>query len=392
MVQSTFETKGLIIDLYTPNIDPGTSYEPKGQHIRTVRSPATYQHKIEAMGGYWDMQFSVVGSLAELEAWIPNALNQHVEVHDAALEIVWEGFVDQITINVGGFAFSVGPLAEIGNKVKLGYSTVDTTTTPPTMGERAFTEYANDTESQKLYGTRYKTLSTGGVAEGLAEQIRDTWLAEHALPQPTKKWSTGGSGAPSLTVNCLGYVHKLDYPYRQVTNTGEYDLDDKMADILDASPDGLFTSSNATIATNTLQVVRYENEDRDAWSLIRGMVAMGDTTDARYLFSVGADRYITYGSAPTEVEYLQYLGDTEQRVTTIHGDEVLPWRVQPGRWLLFPDLLVGTDVSQPPADDPRAMFIETVTYTMPRQIELIGSRVYTIDQKLSKLGLMGLGV
>jgi hypothetical protein len=154
----------------------------------------------------------------------------------------------------------------------------------------------------------------------------------------------------------------------------------------------LFASTNATIATNTLQVVKYENQYRLALSLIKSMVAMGDATNARYLFKIGKGRHATYEAAPIEVEYIQNLSDPEQKVTTLYGDEVLPWRVQPGKWLLFPDFLVGTDVSQPPADDQRAMFLESVTYTMPLQLELIGSTSYTIDQRLGQLGLMGVGV
>lgn len=390
--KSYFETNGLVIDMYKPAIDPGVSYDPNGQHMRQVRSPATYQQQLEAIGGYWAMQFTLTDDMIELEGWIPDTLNQHVEVHDAALEVVWEGFVNQISISSGGFSFVKGPLLQIGNEVNLGYSTVDTTTIPPTMGERDFTTYATHVASQTRYGTIYKLLSTGGVPVGQADQLRDSWLAQHSRLRPTKKWSSIGGANPTLTVDCLGYVHRLNYPYRQVAQTLEYDLDDKMADILDYCPDGLFSSANATIATNTFQVIRYENQYRLALPLIKSLLAVGDATDARYLFRVGKGRYVTYEAAPTEVEYIQNRSDAEQKVTTIHGDEVPQWRVQPGKWLLFPDFLVGTDVSQPPEDDPRAMFIESVMYTIPNQLELIGSTTYTIDQKLGQLGLMGVGV
>lgn len=346
---------------------------------------------VGALGGYLTCDFSVGADLAMIEDWLQTGLGRHIEIWDDAAVQVWEGYVSQLTINVSGLGITHGPLLQSANRVRLGYSTIDTTTQPPVMGERVFTTTINNTTAQAKYGIIAKDLSTGGCSAASAAQIAAQFLAENAWPPTTKQWANSG-GALSLSIACLGYYTRLNYAYNQTVTTGTQNLSDKLVAIIAADPNDIVLTTNATIATNTLAVPAYENDDVEAWSLIKSLVAMGDTSYNRYLFGVYEGQKVIYAAAPSTVEYYQRLSARDQRVETQDGTEVAPWRVKPGKWLLFPDFLVGTTASTYALrQDPRAMFIESMTYTAPWGLQLSGSKAETLPQRLAQLGLSGIG-
>lgn len=393
------ETLGLSVQVYEPRITltPGTpntvAVTPRGHYVALHGAQiSAYSHTVAALGGFLDCSFSLGLPYDAVDAWIEGGLGRHVEVYDEAGGCVWEGFIDAVEVTVGGFSLVRGPLTDIGNRVKLVYSTVDTTTSPPTVGVRASTDWVEDTESQWRYGVWPKVLSTGGVSVALAEQLRDNYLAEHARPETTKRLnlSPGGAQGFTLSLRCKGYVARLDFPYEQKVTTGEGALSDKLAAILAAEPNGLF--SGAEIAANALPVGLWEGQDRLGWDLIKALTAKGDASYRRHLFGVYAGRRAVYGPAPEEAEYVQRLGDPRQAISTVRGQRVLPWAVRAGRWIRFTDLLVGRFTGATVRDDPRSLFIESMTYTLPYTLTIEGGKVATIDQRLAQMGLAGMGV
>ena len=140
-----------------------------------------------------------------------------------------------------------------------------------------------------------------------------------------------------------------------------------------------------------MQVPAWEDEDRTAWSVVKNVVARGDSSQARWLFGVYAGREAFYEAAPTVVEYQQRLSQARSIVEHVDGDEVYPWKVVPGKWLMFPDFLIGQAAELNLRDDPRAMFIETVKYTMPWTVDLKGGTVDTLSALVAQLGLSGIG-
>lgn len=348
---------------------------------------SSWSHEIRAFGGYWEASASQAATLEQAEEWLENGLGRHVEIYDDTLSLVWEGFVDSVGIEVAGLQMSRGPLVDIANKVKLIYSTIDTT--DGGFGARAETSYAENTTSQGLYGELVKILSSGGVAQGEAEQLRDTFLAENAYPITTTRLALGGaSDSVRVSISLKGYCRLFEtYPFASAT-TGQQNLSARLSAIIDDDPNSYFSSSNADITTNTVQVGAWENDDPTAWDSLKSLVAMGDASENRYLFGVYGGRKIVYEAAPTTVEYVREIrsgGD----LRTPQGLIVPPWRVSPGKWVRFTDLLIGRS-STAFRQDPRLMFIERVVYSMPRGLQLDGSRLSTVDQRLARLGLSGL--
>lgn len=395
---SLAQQTGLSISLFKPTIDtPTPSYVPDGTLVDdTLAIKATgYQHTIMALGGYWKAFLNINYNLVQAEDWI-DYLGYHVEVYNPSLVKIWEGFINKVSINVGGLSVVRGSLVSIGNRVFVIFSTVDTTTTPPTVGMRETTAVATDTDSQDKYGIIEKYVSVGGVAPADATQLRDSWIAENALPETGQSFNNSSGATPNVTVEMLGYVHWLNLFGYNDTTTGTREISDVLDDIFTyeaASVNGMFSTDLTQIITpaSTVNVNRYTNKNNTAWNRVKFMVSHGDGADNRQLFGIYNDRQPFYDTIPTDIEYTQRITDPRQRIETPQGLEIKPWNVLPGKWLEYTDFLVGAIVPATFREDPRIEFIESVTFTAPWNITHSGSKVGTLNQKLAKLGLAGAG-
>jgi hypothetical protein len=362
--------------------------------LNSLPFPEDYTHTIQAFGGFWSASFSIAGGQAEIDDWMESGLGRHIVTYDDALGVAWEGFVNAFTASYGPLEIKRGPLLQIGNETNLIYSTMDTSVTPPTVGLRAATGWADDTTSQADYGILQRVLSTGGTTAADAAQIRNMWLAENAQPLNSHNWTSGKGSTPRVKVECLGYVHWLNYVYNQTAVSGTGNASTKVAAILNATnnPNNSWLPYDvAHIATNALQVPLWENDNRIALDILKEIAARGDGSLNRWLFGVYEDRKAYYQAAPATVEYYHSLSDPAQRITTPPGQPVYYWNVRPGKWLLFNDFLVGHSAPANMRDDPRYMFIESVTYSAPWGLRLRGGRAETLAQLLAQKGLSGIG-
>jgi len=352
---------------------------------------AAYSHSIKALGGYWQAQFTIRGNRLLVEDWLDAGLGRHIETYGDGLNKIWEGFVNKIVVNYGPLSVTRGPLLDIGNRVNLVYSGIDVTTDPPAVGVKVETGEANDTDSQDLYGIVPRILTTGGATDTDADAIRDTYLAEHKLPKTSKAWQNDTAGDLSATVEALGYVHWLNWAYNSTTN-GEQNASVKVSNVLGDTPNSAWlTYGTDNVDTNTLQVKAFEDDDNLAWNVIKSVVARGDSSQNRWLFGIHNDQAATYEAAPTDLEYQQRLSDPKVRVETVSGAEVYPWNVLPGKWLMFPDFLIGKTQPSALREDARALFIEEVRYRAPWGLSLHGGDVDTLPQLLAQFGLGGVG-
>jgi hypothetical protein len=189
--------------------------------------------------------------------------------------------------------------------------------------------------------------------------------------------------------------------------SGTIDADARIDEILEDEQNRLLWTSYNELDSNTVQVPAYTFSDQKGFDAIKSVVALGDASDNRWLFGVyagpaGIGPICKYYQAPgftatdTGVKYYQNLTDEGQEIFDRGGEEVLPWQVQPGEWLIFNDLMVGRVTPSLQfldrlRQDPRAMFIESATFTAPWSLQLQGGNTDTINQKLAKMGLAGVG-
>lgn len=395
---SHYQTTGLTAHVWQPTVawaagSPNTvTITPKGAYLRAIRNYSTLSLVHKALGGYWSGSVAMDANQAEAEWWLENGIALFVEVVDETGGVVWEGFVNQVSMNLAGYSLTRGPLLDAGNRCVVSYAPIDTNSAEPTLGTRTNTAVGENAASQRKFGILYAYISTGGVTDAEALQVRDLFLAENAEPKLTGTFDLSGNPqSTSVNLELAGYVQTFSqWPYVQTTLQGLTNLSTKLAAVVDADPNNLFASANADITTNAIQVPRWESKDRDAWSIIQGLVGLGDTTDLRYTFMVGAGRHITYAPMPTTVEYHQRVSDNRQEITTPGGARVAPWRVEAGKWVLVPDMLVGAPVATSLRDDPRARFAGQVTYTAPWTLSIQGESADLITQRLARYGLDGM--
>lgn len=383
-IASTFQSRNISINVFQ-------SIPDGGAYLDTISSRVSdWQHEIRAVGGYWSAQFTMRDSQQRVEDWL-EGLGRRILVQDDAGAVIWEGFVNRVRIGAGPLTVERGPLIDICNKVKVVYSLLDDSVSPPVLGSTVFSSLAEDEDSQTLYGDMEKTLAVGGVTQTEAEQTRDVYLAENAYPETSLNFSSGGGDAFSVTVECLGYVHWLDqFPYNQVASSGSTTISTKLYTAIIFSPNSYFLADDSLITTNSTPVPAYDSRDLSTWGIVKDLVAKGDSSDSRYNFGIYADRRIIYEPIPTETEYQIRLRDPEQRIENNVGGRVEPWNVEAGKWAYFPDFLLGARKDYTLQQDPRALFIESVVFRTPREVQMNGVKVSTIQQKINRLGLAGL--
>lgn len=332
--------------------------------------------------GYDNASFSINDTINELENWIIDGLGRHIECFTEANTKRWEGFVNQVQVSLGALSYTRGPLLSVTNKSLLRY--VDFTS-----GNSSSTSFLEDAESQALFGVREKIISTGRVSSTTASNILNTYLRENKYPESTQ--SLGDGGTLNIQISCLGYGHMLDYSYNN-SGTSTYTASEKIVDVLEEEPNSIFSTDYSRIEENTLSVFEFEDGDRTASDVIKSIVSIGDdTTNNRMIFGIYEDRIAEYRTIPSTILYTQRLNDVGVNLKSSVSDEVKPYDVKVGQWVRFTDFLVGKDVPTSTfKEDPRVMFIESVTYTAPYGISISGGKTDTLTQQLAKLGLGGI--
>jgi hypothetical protein len=385
---SSASETGITIAVFTPLVQGG-------EQIDSITGEVdSYSHSIAASGGFISASFTINGSRETLENWIEYGIGRHIQVHAPDNRIVWEGFVDQVSVTMGGITTNRGPLLNIGNRVSVMYTPIiDPDTDPPITGTPTETVIAQDTDSQAKYGIWEKVVNTGNMLDVDAEFLRDLYLVENAYPDGSCTISLGSdTSAMSVSVTCRGYIDWFGYSYNDITTPLSVTITTKISDVIDADPNNLFssTSSSSTMDTNMVLVLSYEDQNRTAKTIIDEMVSYGGGADDRWLFGVYADQQIHFNQAPTAVEYVYYLAENSQRIETINGETISPWDIVAGKWISMLDFMYGSVVTSADAHgDRRSFFIEQVDYTAPNTISISGNKVRKLPQYLAKMSLGG---
>jgi hypothetical protein len=143
---SFFKQSGISVSYHEPLVKGGG-------FLGTLQDQLdSYRHESRATGGYYSARIRVKERQDVIEDWLQAGLGRHIVVNNEALEVSFVGFLNTINANLGPLTYKLGPLTDIGNRVRVVYSTVDNSVTPPVVGVRTTTADADDTDSQALYG------------------------------------------------------------------------------------------------------------------------------------------------------------------------------------------------------------------------------------------------
>jgi hypothetical protein len=385
---SAFQGTGLSITIYNPLIQDGAFLYNLSEEINS------YSHSISATGGFVSASFSLAGDRNYLEDWLQYGICRHVQVLGPSLQVIWEGYVDQVDIVMGNITSTKGPLTNIANRVSVIYTPIiDETVDPPTTGTTTETTIVEDLTSQEKYGIWERVVSTGNLLDEDAEYARDLFIFENAYPELNTSVTPGGSsGDMSITIQCKGYIEWFNnFIYNELADPGlSVTADTKIEAVILDEPNHVISTSFDKIDINAVLVPGNETENKTAKTVIDEVVVLGGGVDDRWIFGVYAWRKCRYFAASTSLKYFFYTADTVHRVESVTGEVLQPWDVQPGEWVALPDFLFGSSIrSFDIRNDPRVFFVEQVDFTAPDQITLNGKKVKRLSQYLAKFGLGG---
>ena len=394
---SDFSSKGLSVLVKSPLVQ-GDDFI--GNFSKEVRA---YSHTINSNGGFTSANITIPGNNDFVENWIQYGLGRHIEVYGPGGQIIWEGFVNEVTGNLGSAVFTRGPLMDIANRVVVWYTPKlhclelgDPAYDPDCKeGESTGTQFptiiAEDFDSQEKYGILEKVVNIGEAYTEDAEMIRDLYLVENANPIWKPSLSIAdNSGEMSIQVNCRGYYDWLSqFVFNDYGDTFEF-VSTIIKDIITADPNDIFSSDYSRIEENLVIALKYFVDDKLAKTLLDDILAFGGGNDDRWTFGVYKDRKVFYQPIPEEVEYIYYKTGKIQQVEKLSGEIVEPWDVLPCKWVGIPTMLTSFPFNiSSPRTDPRIFFGEEVTYTAPDKIEITGARISKLNQLMAKLGLGG---
>lgn len=351
----------------------------------------SYEHSSAAVGGFYNATLSLRLPLTELEDWLENSVGRQVQVKGRANTIAWEGIINRVSVNVGGYNMTVGPYTDICNRVKITYSIFLQLGGGNATGIRVVTDYVNDTKSQLRYGILEKNFSTGGIESTSVDELQAMLLSRYAYPPRSEDLNLPGEAVRphfDIKIECIGYMSLFEkYTYNSAT-TGTQNLSAKLAAIIAAEPNGLFSSS---LTANTLQVPAYENDDSEAWGLIKELVLQGDVSVNRYSFGVYENRRVLYKPVSNQIVYIRPFREGISVIQDSSGGLLQPWQIRPGNYIWVSDLITGKPVSSNLNDDRRIIYADTVQYRMPDGLVINGAHHFRVEQRLAQLGISGLG-
>lgn len=383
---SIFRTEGLNLNMYSPPWQGSLWLRNYTDYVEG------YSHELASFGGFNQASISLGNQpIGTLEDWTENGLGREMKVTSGDNQIVFEGFINQMDFEVAGFSFSLGPFLDIANRIALTYSYVDTSTGTAITGLRATSPWYTDDISIGKYGVQSKMLSSGGIDLDAVDGLIALALDRLAQPQRTEDLNLSGSGETfSIKLTIAGWWNMFEkYVYNNTADPTAINVSDKLIAIVAAEPNLLFKSSG--IQKNDLQVSSWENDNAEAWGLIKANVNLGDTGFNRYTFGVYENRLVRYGPVENKVTYYRPVGEKLQTLLDESDNRVPPWLVRPGYWVRVRDLTPARKTVND-FNDIGYVFIESLSYSAPDNLSLNGGHNYRLTQRLAQLGLSGIGI
>lgn len=371
--------------------------------LKYVDRPDKYSHTLGAWLGYDSARFTTGATMSDLNFWV-DSLGCKVEAHSPAMDKVWEGFIDEVRINVGPLAYTVGPLMDVGNQLLLIWSrTQENWDKPSSSTNYHITIPTTDAmKSQDRYGVIWKALNAGTCTLNGSADVVEKFYRYNLAPKKSWDVRSGRGQLPTVDVRCLGYVHWLNWyidDWDDFWLSGYEYINVHISRILSANPNSSWLAIDETyLQTNASSMPDALPPDMTALEQIKEAMTWGSGSPdyQRWLFGMYNDFQVHYEQAPEygDLEYEIHLEDDRLAVQSAHtavGARVQPWHVKPGKWVILSDFLPGLTVSDAFGyyDDPRIGFVEEVRYTAPHALQLKGADFDRMDQFMNYWGLRG---
>lgn len=324
-----------------------------------------------------------VKSTERNELWqLLDLLRSPLVVYDDQMAPCWWGFVSGVEIAYNNLVIGV-TLDGLYNRIAVAYGRI--ANAGDTAGERATTEWVQDTESAGEYGIRELLYSSSATSDEHALAAQAMLIASYKKPAPvvTQARSMSGKGGISRSqLICQGWYQTLDWRYYANAVTNSLDTAEQAAAI--ATDKGQFFAGVVREVTSGIVTSPYRDGDASAKYWIDELCKMGTANNRRMLPTVDVNRQFILSEEPTSAQPFFIRSDGSLYDT--FGIPLLKTSAPVGQWVRLQDVIPGSvDLNQ--FADPTLFFLESASYNVaqdwlsltPRGIPGPGDVVRSID-------------
>lgn len=319
-----------------------------------------YQHSICNQGWFDTASGDIaVKSDSEGQYILENYLGCFVAIYvDNAVLPIWEGFINRITFNSGGIAYTIS-LDEMANRVSVIYTGAANVMTQ--------TAVVNNTTSQAIYGIKQTQLDLGANPSASTQPtvLRDTILAQQAYPQRAIGQAQGNANIVHFEL--LGMYHTLEwtkYFTGLTAATSQFGTD--TAGIIGVDPNGatFYDNTNTTKVSANTATVAQQDRGSSFWEHLLKTAEAGDGSNYWICGILPTNpntgkRLFYYRQANLTVEYTA-LKANMLKPRSVFGKPVAPYLVVPDRAIRVTDALLPFNGSL--QIDPTVVYIQKVDY------------------------------
>jgi hypothetical protein len=319
--------------------------------------------------------------------WLMNT----VVVYGPEAQTIWEGFVSQVDIAIGGRQISAS-LDQLCNRAPVRY-------TLRGLGTPQVTAAADSTASQAIYGVKAATISVGTTDSTAAQALRDAYLATYKLPVASVTSTIAPNqtdAAISVTLTCAGWYTTLDWVTLERTDTSSESTTTQVGVLIGSSAPGIgatnafLSTSTASIGSSGISDTRQVEADTPYRQKIEALLGKGTSSNQRLAWGVYEDRILTVrqwaGATPSTIGYRLRLGSAV--IEDANGAWVRPWDVRPDAMVEEADL-ISVDVPIGAIETPGTYYLERVTCSVDgngASVTLEPSATRAVDARIARLG------
>lgn len=158
-----------------------------------------------ALGGCDEALLKVEGSRIDI-TWWQGYLGHPVEVYDDSGTVCWWGWLEAVHETGAGMKLGFD-LAKMANRLAVVYRSQEP---GDGFGAPLQTAWADDVESQALYGVKERLVQAGSLSDEQAEHWRDHLLKDMRLPT-LQGAAAANEGNKGVHLVCKGWIHRLNW-------------------------------------------------------------------------------------------------------------------------------------------------------------------------------------
>lgn len=364
-----------------------------------TKKSENYTHAISAIGGFDTCSFILKGTQDYLDDWFKNGLMRDVRKENPQGNTIWNGYITRMSYNLGRTT-KTKTLDDLFNRVYIRYSPILGWVTQTTEGGESFETpitgapgvlYVDNDDSIDDWGYKTAVINGGERTTSRALDWADTIINEVAKRkgeiEPQINDNPFISTDQSITVECKGYWHMLDWVPYSFTSSGyiaKSELIKLAIQIFNSLNPGYFDTNFSSVESNPELIQRNSTEYASCLSIIKTILQDGGPGGYRWVGGIYNNQEMVYKRANTRNlenlygfnRYVTYAKSTDQKIYDEYTSvEVKPWDLRPDNILITRDK-VNT-----------IQYIEQAIFTEPYQYQLMGGDDGRLTTLLNQKGL-----